>query len=73
MAVSLTAAACLTWLSGLTGVAKAALLAELEQEGVLAASGLVFLPYPAGERTPYNDRTVCGVFFGLEEAPRGPR
>lgn len=41
---------------------------ELDQEasGVEAGSeGLIFLPYIAGERTPYNNPKARGVYFGL--------
>ena len=42
--------------------------AQLDQEAGLTpagADGLYFLPYLAGERTPYNDPYAKGVFFGL--------
>ena len=42
--------------------------AKLDQEAGLTpagADGLYFLPYLAGERTPYNDPYAKGVFFGL--------
>ena len=41
---------------------------ELDKEalGVSAGSeGLIFLPYIAGERTPYNNPQARGVYFGL--------
>jgi len=41
-----------------------ALAAEAEQVGI-GASGLIFLPYLLGERTPYMDPDARGVFFGL--------
>lgn len=31
----------------------------------VGARGMIFLPYLAGERTPYNDPKARGVFFGL--------
>ncbi|MGH7057232.1 MAG: xylulokinase [Acetobacteraceae bacterium] len=69
MTVSLAAAACLTWFAGVSGAAsEGALLAELEQTGVAAPRGPVFLPYLAGERTPHNDPHARGVFFGLTGA-----
>ncbi|MEI6778200.1 MAG: xylulokinase [Chloroflexales bacterium] len=40
------------------------LTAEAAQAGV-GASGLTFLPYLLGERTPYMDPHARGVFFGL--------
>lgn len=66
MAVILSAAMCVGWLARISGAAsEAALIAELEQEGVAARHGPVFLPYLAGERTPHNDPHASGVFFGL--------
>jgi xylulokinase len=64
MAVSLSAASCLSWVSGLTGAAsEAALLEEIEAQG--RDPGVLFLPYLSGERTPHNDPLARGVFFGL--------
>lgn len=64
MAVSLSAASCLTWLTGVTGAAsEAALLQEIEAED--RDSGVLFLPYLSGERTPHDDPNARGVFFGL--------
>jgi xylulokinase len=73
MAVILAAASSLAWLAGVTGGAgEEALLAELARAGAEAARpgflGPVFLPYLAGERTPHNDPSATGVFFGLETA-----
>ncbi|MDO4273712.1 MAG: xylulokinase [Eubacteriales bacterium] len=42
--------------------------AELDREALDVAAGsegLIFLPYIAGERTPYNNPKARGVFFGL--------
>lgn len=41
---------------------------ELDREAgeiPAGAEGLLFIPYLAGERTPYNDPYARGVFFGL--------
>jgi xylulokinase len=64
MAVILSAAASLAWLAGLTGADEATLVAEAEALPAGAALPL-FLPYLSGERTPHNDPTAKGVFFGL--------
>lgn len=65
MAVILSAASCLSWVTRLTGAAdEAALLAEIEAADRDTGS-LVFLPYLSGERTPHNDPDAMGVFFGL--------
>ncbi len=66
MSVMLSAAACLDWVSRLTGfedVASALAAAEVSE---VARSDLpIFLPYLSGERTPHNDPTAKGTFFNL--------
>ncbi len=63
MSVTLSAAACLAWWSGVCGVPEAALIAEI---GVPAGpSSVVFLPYLSGERTPHNDAAIRGAFAHL--------
>jgi xylulokinase len=65
MSVILSAASCLAWIATVTGAAdEGALLAEIEGADRDAVSP-VFLPYLSGERTPHNDPTALGVFFGL--------
>ncbi len=67
MAVILSAASCLTWVTALTGAAsEAALLAEVEADA--ADPRVVFLPYLSGERTPHNDPEATGAFVGLTHA-----
>jgi xylulokinase len=64
MSVILSAAACLSWIAGVTGAgSEAELLAEVEADE--RDHGVVFLPYLSGERTPHNDARAKGVFFGL--------
>ncbi|HET6220964.1 MAG TPA: xylulokinase [Dongiaceae bacterium] len=64
MAVILSAASCLTWVTALSGAAsEAALLAEIEAAD--RDPRLLFLPYLSGERTPHNDPTATGAFVGL--------
>lgn len=70
MAVMLSAASCLRWVTQLTGLtneaqllAKVALLTDAERE-----SAPLFLPYLTGERTPHNDAQASGVFMGLRPA-----
>ncbi len=63
MGVTLSAAAALTWWSGVTGASEAALLTELGMPG--APSPALFLPYLGGERTPHNDGTLRAGFLGL--------
>jgi xylulokinase len=65
MAVSLSAASCLSWLARATGAAsEAALVGEIEARD--RDPGLLFLPYLSGERTPHNDPDARGVFFGID-------
>ncbi|MDB5051141.1 MAG: xylB [Fibrobacteres bacterium] len=71
MSVILSAAACLTWVTRLTGATdEAALLAEVEASMTPGGSEAdaatpIFLPYLSGERTPHNNPLAQGVFFGL--------
>jgi xylulokinase len=67
MAVMLSAASCLRWVTKLTGAAdEAALLAEVETLGLeTRRRAPLFLPYLSGERTPHNDPHAQGVWFGL--------
>lgn len=36
------------------------------QESNLGANGIIFLPYLLGERMPFSDPDVRGIFFGIE-------
>lgn len=64
MGVILSATDSLNWLSGITGRDAALLTGELGDE-LRAPSGVSFLPYLSGERTPYNDAAIRGSFTGL--------
>lgn len=69
MAVLLSAASAVTWVSGITGAESEAMLMEeiydAKQRGYPFDEHLLFLPYLSGERTPHNDPNARGVFFGL--------
>jgi len=66
MAVVLSAASCLTWVTQLTGFEnEKSLLDEVEKLDFSTPSPLMFLPYLSGERTPHNNPNAQGVFFGL--------
>lgn len=67
MAVMLSAATCLRWVTHVTHAEnEAALLAEVEALDRRAIDRApIFLPYLAGERTPHNDPHALGVWFGL--------
>jgi xylulokinase len=64
MGVILSAASCLSWLSGVVGVPEGELLQELG-DGPHRPSSVSFLPYLSGERTPHNDADIRGAFTGL--------
>ncbi len=64
MGVILSAAASLSWLAQTLGESEEKLLGELGNNS-RAPSGLLFLPYLSGERTPHNDATIRGAFIGL--------
>jgi xylulokinase len=65
MGVILSATDSLNWLSELTGRDAAHLTGELSDD-LKPPTGVTFLPYLSGERTPYNDSAIRGAFVGLE-------
>ncbi|MHA6644331.1 xylulokinase [Mesorhizobium sp. A623] len=64
MGVILSATDSLNWLSEITGKDAGALTDELGPS-LKAPTGVSFLPYLSGERTPYNDSAIRGSFTGL--------
>lgn len=64
MGVILSATDALNWHSRVTGAPAASLTQELG-DALKAPSGVTFLPYLSGERTPHNDAAIRGAFFGL--------
>ena len=64
MGVILSATDSLNWLSAITGKAAADLTTQLG-EGLRKPTGVIFLPYLSGERTPHNDAVIRGSFTGL--------
>jgi xylulokinase len=64
MGVILSATDCLNWLSRVTGETAADLTGMLDTR-LRAPSGVTFLPYLSGERTPHNDAAIRGAFVGL--------
>lgn len=64
MGVILSATDSLNWLTGITGQTADALTRELGTS-LKAPSGISFLPYLSGERTPHNDAAIRGAFSGL--------
>ena len=64
MGVILSATDALNWHSSVTGKSAADLTGELG-ESLKAPTGVTFLPYLSGERTPHNDAVIRGAFIGL--------
>ncbi len=64
MGVILSATDSLNWLSTITGKPAADLTTDLG-EGLRKPTGVSFLPYLSGERTPHNDAAIRGSFTGL--------
>jgi len=48
-----------------TGIDPYTIITGMAQEVAAGAEGLIFLPYLAGERTPYADPQAGGAFIGL--------
>jgi xylulokinase len=65
MGVILAATDSLNWLAGITGRSAGELTGELG-DTLRTPSGVTFLPYISGERTPHNDAAIRGVFSGLD-------
>lgn len=64
MGVILSATDALNWHAGVTGKSAGDLTKELG-DTLKAPSGVTFLPYLSGERTPHNDAAIRGAFVGL--------
>ena len=68
MAAMLNGASCLAWVASALGRADIDALLRETEAVTHGPSDLLFLPYLAGERTPHNDPSARGVFFGLGAA-----
>jgi xylulokinase len=64
MGVILAATDSLNWYAKLVG-ADPAELTDALGETLEGPSGVIFLPYLGGERTPHNDAAIRGVFAGM--------
>ncbi|MCY3859497.1 MAG: xylulokinase [Gammaproteobacteria bacterium] len=65
MAVMLSAAGSLTWVSQITkSDSEATLINDIEARQA-SSDSVIFLPYLSGERTPHNNPLAKGVFSGL--------
>jgi len=65
MGVFLSATDSLNWWAGICGDAAAELTSALGDD-LQPPSGITFLPYLSGERTPHNDAKIRGAFLGLD-------
>jgi len=65
MGVILSATDSLNWYEKITGV-DAAELTGAVGDTLKDPSGVIFLPYLGGERTPHNDASIRGVFAGID-------
>lgn len=65
MGVFLSATDSLNWWAGICGEGAADLTGELGND-LQPPSGITFLPYLSGERTPHNDAKIRGAFVGLD-------
>lgn len=69
-AAMLSAGLSLRWLRDILGLTQDpnayANLSRMAASVPAGANGLLFLPYLAGERTPYNDPNASGTFIGLK-------
>jgi xylulokinase len=74
MAVMLSAASALSWITRATGHAnEGELLAKVATLGAAERDNApLFLPYLSGERTPHNDASSSGVFIGQRHAHEAP-
>ena len=64
MGVILAATDCLNWLSEISNTPVAGLMDTIEKSA-FCPSNMLFHPYLSGERTPHNDATARGGFFGI--------
>jgi xylulokinase len=64
MGVILSAASCLSWLSGFAASPRWNCCAN-SATTLKRPSPVLFLPYLSGERTPHNDADIRGAFVGL--------
>lgn len=64
MGVILSATDALNWYAGIVGSDARTLTDELGEE-LKGPSGVTFLPYLSGERTPHNNASIRGSFSGL--------
>ena len=71
MSVMLSSAACLDWAARLAGFKDVPFALSAAEKSTDASHRPLFLPYLSGERTPHNDASARGVFFGLDNDTDG--
>jgi xylulokinase len=67
MAAMLNGAVCLSWMARQFNEPDIEALLERTRQDAPQPSGLMFLPYLSGERTPHNDPEARGAFVGLSQ------
>ncbi|AMJ60032.1 xylulokinase [Bosea sp. PAMC 26642] len=65
MAAMLNGAACLSWIADVLKEPDIGALLQRTEHEAPRPTGLMFLPYLSGERTPHNDPSARGAFIGL--------
>ncbi|WP_413735655.1 xylulokinase [Sodalis sp. RH21] len=65
MSVMLSAASCLDWAARLTGLGSVPALLDAAAACRADTPPVYFLPYLSGERTPHNNPTAAGAFWGF--------
>lgn len=65
MGATLNAGLAVEWAHTISGFATSADVLDAAADVPAGASGLLFLPYLIGERTPLMDADACGVLFGF--------
>lgn len=65
MSVMLSAASCLDWACGITGLENPETLIATAEADAPVGGQEVFLPYLSGERTPHNNPHATGTLLGM--------
>ena len=65
MGCMLSAGDCLSWLKSILSGSSFKDFDQMAEAAPPGSKGLIFLPYLSGERCPFSDPDVRGVFFGL--------
>ena len=71
MAAMLNGASVMAWTAGITGVSDLGKALDATAARGRSISPVTFLPYLQGERTPHDDPTARGLFFGMDGGTDG--